>query len=52
MYGFCNWHVNKCHSKARYHRKKLDKMLQDEQAPEALGEALDEMRMLDVSIWL
>ncbi len=28
-YGFCNWHVQKCHSKAYYQRKKLDKMLQN-----------------------
>jgi hypothetical protein len=51
-YGFCNLHVNKCHSKARYHQKKLDKMLQDGQTPEALGEVLNGMKMLDVTIWL
>ena len=42
-YGFCNWHVNKCQSKERYHRKKLDKMRKDGQTPEALEEALDKM---------
>ncbi|CAB4375221.1 unnamed protein product [Rhizophagus irregularis] len=42
-YGFCDWHVNKCQSKERYHQKKLDKMLQDGQTPEALEEALDKM---------
>jgi hypothetical protein len=42
-YEFCDWHVNKCQSKERYHRKKLDKMLQDGQTPEALEEALDKM---------
>ena len=25
-YEFCNLHVNKCHLKANYHQKKLDKM--------------------------
>ena len=28
-YKFCNLHVNKCHSKANYHLKKLAKMLQN-----------------------
>ncbi|GBB96364.1 hypothetical protein RclHR1_27370004 [Rhizophagus clarus] len=35
-YEFCNWHVNKYHLKAYYHQKKLDKMLQDGQTPEAI----------------
>src|ERR1051325_2550380 len=39
-YGYCNWHVNKCHSNAYYHRKKLNKMFQSGQTPEAMGEAL------------
>jgi hypothetical protein len=51
-YGFCNLYVNKCQSKAHYHWKKLDKMLQDKQTQEALGEALNEIKMLDVTIWL
>ncbi|PKY58169.1 hypothetical protein RhiirA4_479857 [Rhizophagus irregularis] len=54
-YGFCNLHVNKCHSKANYHQKKLDKIFQDWQTSEALGEALDRMKMLNainyVSLW-
>ena len=50
-YGFCNLHVNKCHSKANYHRKKLDKMFQDWQTPEALGEALDRMKMPNAISW-
>ena len=36
-------HVNKCHSKAYYQQKKLDKMFQDGQTPEALGQALDDL---------
>ena len=40
-YGFCNWHVNKCHSEVYYHQKKLDKMLQNGQTPEAMSQALD-----------
>ncbi|CAG8737136.1 14501_t:CDS:1, partial [Gigaspora rosea] len=35
-YGLCNMHVNKCHSNAYYHQKKLDNMLQDRQTPEAM----------------
>jgi hypothetical protein len=42
-YGYCNWHVSKCHSKANYHRKKMDKMFRDGQTPEALEQALDKM---------
>src|SRR5215211_5300654 len=42
-YGYCNLHVNKSHSKAYYYRKKLEKMLQNGQIPEALKEALDKM---------
>ena len=48
-YGFCNWHVNKCHSKANYHRKKMDKMFQDGQTPEALEQALDKLLQQVVS---
>ena len=51
-YGFCSLHVNKSYSKERYHRIKLDKMFQDRKTPEAMGEALDKMKMLDVTIWL
>ena len=42
-YGYCNWHVSKSHSKANYHRKKMDKMSRDGQTPEALEQALDRM---------
>ncbi|PKK56207.1 hypothetical protein RhiirC2_800521 [Rhizophagus irregularis] len=42
-YGYCNWHVSKCHSKANYHQKKMDKMFRDGQTPEALEQALDKM---------
>ncbi|PKK65515.1 hypothetical protein RhiirC2_786054 [Rhizophagus irregularis] len=42
-YGYCNWHVSKCHSKANYHRKKMDKMFWDGQTSEALEQALDKM---------
>jgi hypothetical protein len=45
-------HVNKSYSKERYHRIKLNKMFQDRKIPEAMGEALDKMKMLDVTIWL
>ncbi|CAB4384672.1 unnamed protein product [Rhizophagus irregularis] len=50
-YGFCNLHVNKCHSKARYHQKKLDKMFQNWQTSEALGKALDRMKMPNAIGW-
>ncbi len=50
-YGFCNLHVNKCYSKVHYHWKKLDKMFQDWQTPEALGEALDKMKMPNAISW-
>ena len=50
-YEFCNLHVNKCHSKANYHRKKLAKMLQNGQTPEALGQALDRMKMPNAISW-
>jgi hypothetical protein len=51
-YGFCNWHVNKCHSKAQYHRKKLDKMLQDGQTSEAMRQALDKIKIPDtIEYW-
>jgi hypothetical protein len=46
-YGFCNMHVNKCHSKAYYQRKKLNKMLQNGQTLEALEQALDKIKMSD-----
>jgi hypothetical protein len=46
-YGFCNWHVNKCHSNAYYYRKKLNKMSQSGQTPEAMGEALDKIKRFD-----
>ena len=42
-YGYCNLHVNKSHSKAYYHRKKMDKMFRDGQTPEALEQALDKL---------
>jgi len=42
-YGYCNWHVSKCYSKANYHRKKMDKIFRDGQTPEALEQALDKM---------
>ncbi len=44
-YGFCNLHVNKCYLKANYYQKKLDKMFQDWQTSETLGEALNRMKM-------
>ena len=51
-YGFCNLHVNKCHSKANYHRKKLDKMLQNGQTPEAMSQALDKIKIPDaIECW-
>jgi hypothetical protein len=51
-YGFCNLHVNKCHSKAYYDRKKLDKILQNGQTSEAMREALDKMRIPDtIECW-
>ncbi|CAG8749523.1 13766_t:CDS:2 [Rhizophagus irregularis] len=46
-YGYCNWHVNKCHSNAYYHQKKLNKMFQSGQTPEAMREALDKIKSLD-----
>ncbi|RIA86458.1 hypothetical protein C1645_829221 [Glomus cerebriforme] len=46
-YGYCNWHINKCHSNAYYHRKKLNKMFQSGQTLEAMGEALDKIKSLD-----
>ncbi|RGB27173.1 hypothetical protein C1646_769451 [Rhizophagus diaphanus] len=42
-YGYYNWHVSKCHSKANYHRKKMNKMFRDGQIPEALEQALDKI---------
>src|ERR1044071_2311595 len=42
-YRFCNRHVNKCHSKANYHRKKMNKMFWNGQTPEALEQALDKL---------
>src|SRR5256885_16841821 len=51
-YEFCNLHVNKSHSKAYYHRKKLEKKLQNEQTLEALKEALDKIKISDtVKCW-
>jgi hypothetical protein len=50
-YGFCNWYVNKCQSKERYHRKKLNKMLQNGQTPEALEKALNRMKMPNAISW-
>src|SRR5687768_17333164 len=51
-YGYCNLHVNKSHSKVYYHRKKLEKMLQNEQIPEALEEALSKIKISDtVKCW-
>src|SRR5437762_2455969 len=51
-YGFCNWHVNKSHSKAYYNRKKLNKMLQNGQTVEALEQALDKIKISDtVKCW-
>ena len=50
-YEFCNLHVNKCHLKANYNRKKLDKMFQDWQTPEGLGEFLDRMKMPNAISW-
>src|SRR3989440_8578438 len=46
-YGFCNLHVQKCHSKAYYQQKKLDKMLQNGQTPDALKRDLDKIKMSD-----
>ncbi|CAG8811049.1 15993_t:CDS:1, partial [Gigaspora rosea] len=46
-YGFCNLHVNKCHSNAYYYQKKLDKMFQNGQTPEALKQALDKIKISD-----
>ncbi|RGB21347.1 hypothetical protein C1646_778283 [Rhizophagus diaphanus] len=51
-YGFCSLHVNKSYSKEHYHQIKLDKMFQDRKTLEAMGEALDKIKMLDVTIWL
>ena len=51
-YEFCNLHVNKCHSKANYHRKKLDKMFQNGQTLEALGQTLDKMKIPDATSWI
>ena len=51
-YGYCNLHVNKSHSKAYYHQKKLEKMLQNGQIPEALEEALDKMKIPDATSWI
>ena len=45
-YEFCNLHVNKCHLKAHYHQKKLAKMLQNEQTPEALKQTLNKIKKL------
>src|SRR3954453_13058622 len=51
-YGYCNLHVNKSHSKAYYQRKKLDKIFQNGQTPEALKEALDKIKISDtVKCW-
>ncbi|CAG8744510.1 uncharacterized protein OCT59_002579 [Rhizophagus irregularis] len=50
-YGYCNLHVNKSYSKANYHRKKLAKMLQNGQTPEALGQALDKMKKPNAISW-
>ena len=47
-YGFCNWHVNKCQSKAHYHRKKMDKMFRDGQTPEAMEQTLDKIKLSDI----
>ena len=40
-----------CHSNAHYHRKKLDKMFQNGQTPEALGQALNKMKIPDAISW-
>ena len=51
-HGFCNLHVNKYHSKEYYHRKKLDKMFQNGQTPEALEQALDKIKISDtIECW-
>ncbi|GES93780.1 hypothetical protein GLOIN_2v1786063 [Rhizophagus clarus] len=50
-YGYCNLHVNKCQSKEKYHRKKLDKMSQNWETLEMLGEALDRMKMPNAIGW-
>ena len=50
-YKFCNLHISKCHSKANYHQKKLDKMFQDWQTPEALEEFLNRMKMPNAISW-
>ena len=44
-YGFCSLHVNKSYLKERYHQKKLDKMFQNGQTPEALEQALNRMKI-------
>src|SRR5437868_14542055 len=51
-YGFCDWHVKKYHSNEYYHRKKLDKMVQNWQTPEAMRQALDKIKISDtVECW-
>src|SRR5215469_14976930 len=48
-YGFCNLHVNKCHSKANYERKKMDKICLNGQTPEAMRQALDKITLRKIS---
>ena len=50
-YGFCDWHVKKYHSNAYYHRKKLDKMFQNCQTPEAMRQALNRMKIPNAINW-
>ena len=46
-HGLCKFHVNPSYSKEYYHRKKLNKMLQNGQTPGALEQALDKIKLTD-----